>query len=59
MADPRSRYIPRLMSRTYLALLHYDGRAFAGWQRQPEMRTVQGELEGVLERLCGDLTLRK
>ncbi|MEO8634071.1 MAG: tRNA pseudouridine synthase A [Gemmatimonadales bacterium] len=41
------------MSRTYLALLHYDGRAFAGWQRQPEVRTVQGELERVLERLCG------
>ncbi|MDZ4865446.1 MAG: tRNA pseudouridine synthase A [Gemmatimonadota bacterium] len=41
------------MSRTYLALLHYDGRAFAGWQRQPEVRTVQGEVERVLERLCG------
>ncbi|HTS88236.1 MAG TPA: tRNA pseudouridine(38-40) synthase TruA [Gemmatimonadales bacterium] len=41
------------MSRTYLALLHYDGRAFAGWQRQPEGRTVQAEFEGVLERLLG------
>lgn len=41
------------MSRTYLALLHYDGRAFAGWQRQPDVRTVQGEIERVLERLCG------
>lgn len=41
------------MSRTYLALLHYDGRAFVGWQRQPEGRTVQGEVEAVLERLCG------
>jgi tRNA pseudouridine38-40 synthase len=41
------------MSRTYLALLHYDGRDFAGWQRQPESRTVQAELEAVLERLCG------
>jgi tRNA pseudouridine38-40 synthase len=41
------------MSRTYLALLHYDGRAFAGWQRQPDLRTVQGEIERVLERLCG------
>jgi tRNA pseudouridine38-40 synthase len=41
------------MSRTYLALLHYDGRDFAGWQRQPESRTVQAELERVLERLCG------
>jgi tRNA pseudouridine38-40 synthase len=41
------------MSRTYLALLHYDGRAFVGWQRQPNGRSVQAELEGVLERLCG------
>jgi tRNA pseudouridine38-40 synthase len=41
------------MSRTYLALLHYDGRAFVGWQRQPEGRSVQAEVEGVLERLCG------
>jgi tRNA pseudouridine38-40 synthase len=46
-------YIPALMSRTYLALLHYDGGDFAGWQRQPESRTVQAELERVLERLCG------
>jgi tRNA pseudouridine38-40 synthase len=41
------------MSRTYLALLHYDGREFAGWQRQPQSRTVQGEFERVLEQLCG------
>jgi tRNA pseudouridine38-40 synthase len=40
------------MSRTYLALLHYDGRDFAGWQRQARGRTVQGEIERVLERLC-------
>jgi tRNA pseudouridine38-40 synthase len=41
------------MSRTYLALLHYDGGAFVGWQRQPDGRSVQAEIEGVLERLCG------
>ncbi|HXW98038.1 MAG TPA: tRNA pseudouridine(38-40) synthase TruA [Gemmatimonadales bacterium] len=41
------------MSRTYLALLHYDGRDFAGWQRQPESRTVQAEIERVLEQLGG------
>jgi tRNA pseudouridine38-40 synthase len=46
-------YIYGLMSRTYLALLHYDGGNFAGWQRQPECRAVQAEFEGVLERLCG------
>lgn len=46
-------YIWALMSRTYLALLHYDGGNFAGWQRQPDRRTVQAEFEGVLGRLCG------
>ncbi|MBI4501141.1 MAG: tRNA pseudouridine(38-40) synthase TruA [Gemmatimonadetes bacterium] len=35
------------------AVLHYVGRDFAGWQRQPSKRTVQGELEAVLERLTG------
>lgn len=31
--------------------LHYDGGDFFGWQLQPDQRTVQGELERVLERL--------
>jgi len=40
--------------RTVQLVLHYDGSAFAGWQRQPSERTVQGELERVLTRLTGD-----
>ena len=39
------------MSRTFLATLHYDGTGFVGWQRQPAGRSVQVELEAVLERL--------
>jgi len=35
-------------------VLHYDGARFAGWQRQRDARTVQGELETVLARLCGE-----
>ena len=37
-----------------LLVLHYDGGRFAGWQRQPDERTVQGEIEDVLRGLCGD-----
>src|SRR5690606_18720504 len=41
------------MTRTFLALIHYDGRDFVGWQRQRVGRSVQGEFEAVLERLAG------
>jgi tRNA U38,U39,U40 pseudouridine synthase TruA len=36
------------MSRTFLAILHYDGTGFVGWQRQPSGRSVQAEFERVL-----------
>ncbi len=36
-----------------LLVTQYAGGGFAGWQRQPGPRTVQGEMERVLERLCG------
>jgi tRNA pseudouridine38-40 synthase len=42
-----------MTARTVQLVLHYDGSAFAGWQRQPNVRTVQGELEQVLARLTG------
>ncbi len=40
-------------SRTLQLVLEYDGTRFAGWQRQPDERTVQGVVEEALERLCG------
>lgn len=40
-------------SRTLQLVLQYDGTRFAGWQRQPDERTVQGVIEEALERLCG------
>lgn len=40
------------MGRTFLVTLHYDGGSFAGWQRQAKGRTVQAEVEAVLERLA-------
>ena len=41
-----------MSGRTVQLVLQYDGAGFAGWQRQPDARTVQGELEAALERLC-------
>jgi tRNA pseudouridine38-40 synthase len=31
----------------------YDGTRFAGWAAQPELRTVQGELQAALEKILG------
>jgi tRNA pseudouridine38-40 synthase len=47
----------RPMSRTFLAILHYDGTGFVGWQRQPAGRSVQAEFERVLDRLFGRRTV--
>ena len=41
------------MLETFLAVLHFDGGAFVGWQRQSAGRSVQSEFERVLERLTG------
>jgi tRNA pseudouridine38-40 synthase len=43
----------RVTSRPFLAVVQYDGGQFVGWQRQPAGagRTVQGEMETVLERI--------
>jgi len=40
------------MKRNILLTIAYDGTGFSGWQRQPELRTVQGELEAVLSKIC-------
>jgi tRNA pseudouridine38-40 synthase len=34
--------------------LEYDGTEFAGWARQPGLRSVQEELEQALERILGE-----
>jgi tRNA pseudouridine38-40 synthase len=34
--------------------LEYDGSGFAGWVRQPDMRSVQEELERALQTVLGD-----
>ena len=40
------------MERNILLTIQYDGTGFSGWQRQPNARTVQGEIEKVLSKLC-------
>ena len=45
-----------MAGRTIQLVLHYDGSRFAGWQRQPAERTVQGVLEDALFRLCTEPT---
>jgi len=34
--------------------IEYDGTGFSGWQVQPAVRTVQGEIETALKRLTGE-----
>lgn len=34
------------------ATVRYDGTGFAGWQVQPNARTIQGEIEGALSRIA-------
>ena len=50
-------HLSPVTSRPFLAVIQYDGGGFAGWQRQPAARTVQGEFEAALERLMGRPTV--
>lgn len=45
--------MPDAENASLLLVTQYDGSGFSGWQRQPDVRTVQGEMERTLERLCG------
>ncbi len=40
------------MGCTLKGVVRYDGTGFAGWQIQPDARTVQGELEAALSRIA-------
>ena len=42
-----------MANRKVKLVIHYDGTAYHGWQRQPDVNTIQEQLEKALEKLCG------
>jgi tRNA pseudouridine38-40 synthase len=43
-----------LMLRNIKLEIEYDGTNFSGWQVQPKLRTIQGEIEDKLEKILGE-----
>jgi len=38
----------------YRICIEYDGTPFVGWQRQAQGQSVQGALEGAIQKFCGE-----
>lgn len=44
---------PNQPPRTFKLIVAYDGTHYAGWQRQPDRPTIQGEIENALASVLG------
>ena len=58
--DTRTQIAPTLsapVKQNWRVTLSYDGTEYAGWQVQPGLRTVQGELQQALGRITGESPL--
>ena len=42
------------MKKNYKMVICYDGTRYYGWEHQPDRDTIQGKLENVLTRMCGE-----
>lgn len=40
--------------KNYKLTIAYDGTRYFGWEHQPDRDTIQGKLESVLSRMCGE-----
>lgn len=48
---------PHKTAQMWKLTLAYDGTDFHGWQVQPGLITIQGELAAAIKRICGEQTL--
>lgn len=44
------------MKKNYKMVVCYDGSRYYGWEHQPDRDTIQGKLEAVLMKMCGEFT---
>ena len=42
------------MKKNYKLTICYDGSRYYGWEHQPDRDTIQGKLENVLTKMCGE-----
>jgi tRNA pseudouridine38-40 synthase len=55
--DLLPRHVNSSHAQMWKLVLAYDGTDFRGWQVQPGLPTIQGELAAAIERVCSERTL--